>query len=262
MSSLARVDDAWTAGLWNLRRGLDITRQQPGLYLKLALLYSLPPLLAAWLILYGPRDTLWFQPLVSLLPLITIVVASPVLMHAVAAGQAGERIGVVEATRRGLREVPRYVWTNVHTTILFWVPVGALILLWERSPLGTLLPSVFWVATIALVALHQHVRTVLAPYLAVHGDLGGRDAALTSWELGGRHFWHLLATFVWGSLPIALPFVLVFIVVERFGPDPLSAAVLAVSWQLGWVGVQSTRPLLIPALHTAYKDIWSVSPGP
>jgi hypothetical protein len=154
------------------------------------------------------------------------------------------------------------VWTNVHTTILFWVPVGALLLLWERSPLGTLLPTVLWVATIALVALHQHVRTVLAPYLAVHGDLGGTRAALTSWELGGRHFWDLLATFVWGSLPIALPFGLAYLIIERFGPDPLSAAVLAISWQLSWVGVQSIRPLLIPALHTAYEDIWSVSASP
>jgi hypothetical protein len=185
-----------------------------------------------------------------------------VLMHAVDAGRGGERIGVLEATRRGVPWVPRYVWTNVHTTILFWVPVGALLLLWERSPIGPLLPTALWVATIALVALHQHVRTVLAPYLAVHGDLGGTRAALTSWELGGRHFWQLLGTFVWGSLPVALPLGLAYVIIERFGPDPLATAVLAISWQLSWVAVQSTRPLLIPALHTAYEDIWSVSPGP
>jgi hypothetical protein len=245
-----------------MRRGLAITRQQPDLYLKLVLIYSVPPILAALLVLFAPRDTAWFQPLVSALPVITIVVAPPVLMHAVSAGLAGERITVLEATRRGVPWVPRYVWTNVHTTILFWVPVGALLLLWERSPLGTLLPTAFWVATIGTVALHQHVRTVLAPYLAVHGDLGGTRAALTSWELGGRHFWQLLGTFVWGSLPVALPLGLAYVIIERFGPDPLATAVLAVSWQLSWVAVQSTRPLLIPALHTAYEDIWSVSPGP
>jgi hypothetical protein len=49
---------------------------------------------------------------------------------------------------------------------------------------------------------------------------------------------------------------LVYLLAERFGPDPLSAALLAASWQLVWVGVQSTRPLLIGALHTAYGDIY------
>jgi hypothetical protein len=251
------VNHTWRAGWWNLRRGLDITRQQPDLYLKLVLLYSLPPLVAAGLVVYGPKDTPWYQPIVSLLPLITMVVAPVVLMHAVDAGRGGERIGVLEATRRGVPWVPRYVWTNVHTTILFWVPVGTLVLLWERSPLGPWLPTVVWVAVIGLVALHQHVRTVMAPYLAVHGELGGTRAALTSWELGGQHFWLLLVTFVLGSLPIALPLGLAFEAIERFGPDPLSAALLAASWQLGWVGVQSTRGLLIPALHTAYEDLYA-----
>jgi hypothetical protein len=250
-----RFHHAWAAGWWNLTRGLEITRQQPDLYVKLVLLYSLPPLVAAALVLFAPQDTPWVQSLIYLLPLITMVVAPVVLMHAVDAGRGGERIGVLEATRRGVPWVPRYVWTNMHTTVLFWVPVGTLMLVW-RSPFGTLLPSAFWIAVIGSVALHQHVRTVLAPYLAVHGDLGGTRAALTSWELGGRHFWHLLLTFVLGSLPVALPLALAYLIIEQFGPDPLSAALLAASWQLGWVGVQSTRPLLIPALHLAYEDLY------
>ena len=257
MSPLPSVHHAWVAGWWNLRRGLDITRRQPDLYLKLLSLYSVPPLVAAGLVLCAPKDTPpWYEPLAYVLPLITIVVAPVVLMHAVDAGRGGERIGVVEATRRGVPWVPRYVWTNVHTTLLFWLPVGSLVLLWERSPLGSWLPGVVWVAVIGMVALHQHVRTVLAPYLAVHGELGSTRAALTSWELGGRHFWHLLGTFVLGSLPVALPLGVAYLAVERFGPDPLSAALVTASWQLSWVGVQSTRGLLIPALHTAYEDLY------
>jgi hypothetical protein len=257
---LPRVN-AWAAAWGNLRQGCAITSQQPDLYLKLVALYSVPPLVAAWLVLYAPRQTPWYQPLVALLPTITMIVAPVVLMHAVDAGRGGERIGVLEATRRGVPYVPRYVWTNVHTTVLFWVPVGALVLLWERSPLGPWLPPVVWVTAIGLVALHQHVRTVLAPYLAVHGELGGTRAALTSWELGGRHFWHLLATFVLGSVPVALPLAVGFLMIERFGPVPLSAALLAASWQLAWVGVQSTRGLLIPALHTAYEDLYGSEAG-
>ncbi len=253
---MLRANYAWRASWTNLQRGIAITRQQPDLYVKLVLLYSLPPLAAAYLVLYGPRDTPWYQPLIYVLPLVTIVVAPVVLMHAVDAGRGGERISVLEATRRGVPYVPLYVWTNVHTTILFWVPVGALLLLWERSPLGTWLPTVVWVSVIGLVALHQHLRTVLAPYLAVHGELGGTRAALTSWELGGRHFWQLLGTFLMGSVPVAVPLGAAFLVIEHFGPDPLGAALLAASWQLTWVGVQSTRGLLIPALHNAYEDLY------
>lgn len=263
MASVVRVDRAWTAGWWNLRRGLDITRQQPDLYVKLVLLYSLPPAIAAWLILWAdaPRNTAWYQPLVWMLPIITMVVAPVVLMLAVEACRDGERIGVLEATRRGVPWVPRYIWTNAHTTVLFWVPVGALLLLRERSPLGAVVPGALWIALIALVALHQHVRTVMAPYLAVHGDMNGTHAAIKSWELGGRHFWHLLGTFVLGSLPAALPLGAAWMVIEQFGPHPLSAALLAVSWQLGWVGVQSTRGFLIPALHTAYEELY-LAPTP
>ena len=242
----------WLAGLHNVQRGLAITRQQPDLYLKLIVLYSLPPLAAAWLVLFGPASS---QPLAYLLPVITMVVAPVVLMQAVEAGHDGERIGVLEATRRGVPSVPRYVWTNVHTTVLFWVPVGALVLLRDWSPLGPVVPAIVWVLAIGGVALHQHVRTVLAPYLAIHGDFDGRAAVLTSWQLGGRYFWLLLGTFVLASVPVALPLGLAFLLAERFGPTALAAALLAVSWQLGWVAVQSTRGVLIPALHTVYLDL-------
>lgn len=256
MSSLSRVNYAWAAAWSNLREGLGITAQQPDLYVKLVLLYSVPPLLAAWLVVAGPQNQMLVQVVVSLLPLITMVVAPVVLMHAVDAGRVGERISVFEATRRGVPRVPLYIWTNVHTTIFFWVPVGSLVLLWERSPLGPWLPSVVWIVVIGLVALHQHVRTVLAPYLAVHGELGGTRAALTSWQLGGRHFWPLLGTFVLASVPVAVPFGVAFMAIEHFGPVALSTALLAASWQLAWVGVQSTRGLLIPALHAAYEGVY------
>jgi hypothetical protein len=242
----------WLASWRNVRRGLEITRQQPDLYLKLVFLYSLPPLAAAWVVLFAPSS---LQPLAFLLPIVTMVVAPVVLMHAVDAGHDGERIGVLEATRRGVPSVPRYVWTNVHTTVLFWVPVGTLVLLRDRSPLGEVVPAVVWLAAIGVVALHQHVRTVLAPYLAIHGNVAGWQATQASWHLGGRYFGLLLGTFLMASVPVALPLTLAFMLAERFGPDPLSAALLAISWQLSWIGVQSTRPVLIPALHTVYEDL-------
>src|SRR2546428_5022170 len=55
--SFPRVQHAWVAGWWNLQRGLDITRRQPDLYLKLILLYSVPPLVAAGVSLSSSHDT-------------------------------------------------------------------------------------------------------------------------------------------------------------------------------------------------------------
>ena len=110
---------------------------------------------------------------------------------------------------------------------------------------------------IAIGADHDNAgfRNVWVSASSLHGNLDGRHAALASWHLGGRYFWLLLGTFLIASLPVALPLGGAFLVAEHFGPDPLSAALLAVSWQLGWVAVQSTRPVLIPALHTVYEDL-------
>lgn len=250
----------WTTGLECFLRGLEVTRRQPELYVQLVLLYSSPAALAAWLVLYGPHQTLWYAPVVFALPWITVAVAPAVVMLAVHAGQQGEQISVLEATRRGLPWVPRYVWTNVHTTLIFWVPVGGLVALRDASPLGPALPGLVWAALIGAVALHQHVRTMLAPYLAIHGNYGGTQAALLSWQLGARHFWWLLATFVLGVAPVALPLGLAFLVAQAFGPLGLRSALLAASLQLTWVGVQTTRPVLIPALHALYQDLAPPTP--
>lgn len=251
----------WATVCGYVGRGLAITRHQPDLYLELILLYSLPALTAAWLVLYGPHQILWDQLLVFALPWITVVVAPVVLMHAVHAGQAGEQVSVLEATRRAVPWLPRYCWTNLQTATVFWLPVGALVVLHDRSPLGPILPAVAWAMIIGTVAVHQHMRTVLAPYLAVHGDLGGTPAALAAWYLGGQHFWRLLGTFMLGTAPVAVPLALVYLLAEHFGPDPLHTALLAVSSQLGWVGIQTVRPMLIPALHGAYADICAEQPA-
>ncbi len=76
----------WLAAWQHLLRGFGIIRQQPDLYLKLVLLYSLPPVAGAWVALSGPPQS---QVLATALPVITMVVAPVVLMHAVEAGRDG-----------------------------------------------------------------------------------------------------------------------------------------------------------------------------
>ncbi len=255
MGWIRSVSRGWEAGFEYLLRGLAITRRQPELYVQLALLYSSPAAAAALLVLYGPHGTRWYAPAVFALPWITVVVAPAVLMLAVHAGHRGEQLSALEATRRGVPWVPRYFWTNVHTTLVFWIPVGLLVWVRDESPLGPLLPGALWAALIGSVVLHQHVRTMLAPYLAIHANHGGREATLASWHLGGQHFWRLLGTFVFGVAPVALPLAVLFGVAELFGPVPVRSALLAASFQLLWVCIQVIRPVLIPALHTLYDDL-------
>jgi hypothetical protein len=205
--------------------------------------------------LYGPPQAPWHAPLVFALPWVTVAVAPAVLMLAVQAGHRGERLSALEATRRGVPWVPRYLWTNAHTTAMFWVPVGTLLLVREHTSVGAAVPAAFWVPLIGAVAIHQHVRTMLAPYLVIHGNVDCTRAALMSWHLGGRHFWQLLGTFVLGVAPVAVPLGAAYLAAQTLGPTPLRSALLVASAQFTWVGIQAVRPVLIPALHSLYEDL-------
>ncbi len=255
MGWVRSVASGWAAGFAYLLNGFAITRRQPEVYVQLVLLYSSPAAAAAALVLWGPHETLWYAPVVFALPWITVVVAPAVVMLAVHAGHQGEQINVLEATRRGVPWVPRYFWTNIFTTLIFWAPVGGLVLLRDASPLGPRLPGAVWALAIGLVAAHQHVRTMLAPYLAIYGNSPGHQAALASWRLGGEHFWRLLGTFLLGVAPVAIPLGAAYLLAETFAPLALRSALVAASLQLGWVGIQTIRPVLIPALHSLYHDI-------
>jgi hypothetical protein len=171
----------------------------------------------------------------------------------------GRRIGLWRATLAGLRWVPRYVWTNCHTTVIFWLPVGSLLALrgWHEAqgPVSRPLWAAWWLV-IGALALYLHCRTLLAPFLAVHADLPATRAVVEAWRLSGRHFGLCLTTFVFGSLPVGLLLLglaggLALLVdaatldqIERGGAD------------LGWVAIHAIRPLLVPAVYCLYKDLW------
>jgi hypothetical protein len=268
VSLSAELRRAWSAADGYLSEGFSVARIQPWLYVKLVFLYSLPAIAAAWLVLYAPHEASWYEPLqlplpwgfigigpAFVLPWITVAVAPVVVMLAVHAGRHGEQLSVREATRRGIPLVPKYLWTNVHTTAMFWIPVGGLVLLRDGTALGEAIPSALWYVVIGLVAIHQHVRTMMAPYLAIHGDQNGTRAAIGSWQMGGEHFWTLLWTFVRGIIPSGLPLVAVLFLAEQFGPSWVQSALVAASAQISWVTIQAVRPVLIPALHTLYEDL-------
>jgi hypothetical protein len=242
-----------------VRRGQAIARLDRGAYLWVFAVYALPSLVAGYLATTDGRPTRLHDAAALGLPWLTIVLGATVLMALVGHHGRGRRIGLGQATLAGLRWVPRYVWTNCHTTLIFWVPVGSLLALrgWQEGqgrvtePLG-----VAWWLVIVTLALYLHCRTLLAPFLAVHADLPATLAVVEAWRLSGRYFGLCLATFVFGTLPLALP-LLGAAGAVALAVDPATLGRLERGApDLGWVAVHALRPLLVPAVYCLYKDLW------
>lgn len=229
-------------------------------YFQAIVLYALPSLVAGYLAATVDGPGLLERALMLGLPWLTIVLGAAVLMVVVANHGRGRRIGLAGATWQGLRWVPRYVWTNCHTTVMFWGPVGALVMLrsWQEAafPVGGPLASAAWWLLIGAVTLYIHCRTLLAPFLAVHADMPATLAVVEAWRLSGRWFGVCFGTFVLGTLPVALPLVVaVGVVWFVVGPDAWARVVRGAP-DLAWVGVHAVRPLLVPALYCLYKELW------
>jgi hypothetical protein len=268
LSSDAEQADATVparAAVGYLRRGLVITRPHWGVHATILVLYAAPAAIAAALaaLSVGRRAALGEQAAMLVLPYVTAILGTVVVMVAVGNQARGRSVGVVQASLMALPWLPRYLWTNVHTTVIFWTPVGLLLLArsWQEKALalsGDLQPAVngLWWFAIAVAALAVHTRTVLAPFLAIHGDLPGTLAVLEAWRLSGRHFAVCLSTLVVAGGPVALPFLGLSLALIMTLPAAALVVFFAVLGDLVWVAIQATRPILIPALHLLYGELW------
>lgn len=260
--SLSRPPTPLRRGAAYLQRGLRIIRPWLPVHLQILVVYASPALVAAYLSVTIKEPGLWAQAARFTLPLITAVMGTVVVMVSVSQQACGQPISIGRASLKALPWVPRYGWTNVHTSAIFWVPVGLLLqaraLQESMAPLaGTARPLVAaaWWAVIGMVALGLHTRTLLAPFFAIHGDLPGTMAALEAWRLSGRNFSLCLSTLVVASLPVVLPLAILSIALIVW----LSALpiFLAAAEDLVWVAIQAVRPLLIPAVYLLYGDLWA-----
>ncbi len=258
-----RRRNTWQQAATYLGEGLAIVRRAPGLYLLISAVYAMPALLAGYLAGYVREPALWQQALMLGLPWVTIVLGTVVIMVAVGYHSRGQPVDLARASGEAIRWVPRYVWTNVHTSLIFWAPIGLLVAArrWQAEALPTMwVPEVLvgglWWLSITSLALYLHTRTLLAPFLAVHADLPGTLAALEAWRLGGQHFRACFATLVMGTLPVGVPLVLFALGIAHNLPGSAQGAMLAGSPDLIWAGIQAVRPVLIPALYLLYRELW------
>lgn len=238
-----------------------ITRASLGVQVQIVAVFAAPALAAAYLSTL-PEPAVWQQVLRPVLPWITAILGTVVVMAAVARWAHGEPVGLAGATWLALPWVPRYVWTNLHTTVIFWVPVGLLLqaqaLQSGQLPLagwaGIFVAGIWWLG-IGVVGLTMHTRTLLAPFVAIHGDRPGTLAALEAWRVSGRHFGVCLTTLIAAGAPVALPIACVFAVCVLTLPPATTATILAAAPDLVWATIQCVRPVLIPAVYLLYTDL-------
>jgi hypothetical protein len=254
-------------GLHYLRGGIGILAFAPWLYVTLLVLLTVPSLGAASLAAAGMAQGLGPGTLRFALDAVSASVAPVVMMVAVAAGARRVDPGVAGALRRAPRWLPRYLWTNLHTSVIFWIPMAALLALsqWQDAlhPLSgaaRVLATAGWAAAVLTLGGYLHTRTLLAPFHAVHGDMPGTIATLESWRVSGRYFWPVFGTlFVTALPPALLPLALYAgLLVAVQGSPVLTGALFDMTPSLVWVGIMFVRPFLITATYLLREHLWQI----
>lgn len=261
----AELKTFWDAGTRYVRLGLAVLGRSPWMYVAILASFAAPSGVAAVVTVSDLPEGFGRSALLWTLNAVSATVAPPVVMMLVAAGYGDRKPGFLESIGTGLRWFPRYLWTNLHTTVIFWVPVSAALWLfdWQRRAapvegVAELLVTILWVAGIAALALYMHTRTLLAPFLAVHGNVPGTLAALESWRLSGREFARVFGAFIVPSAPVAVPLGLAILAGWlALGDSPERREAMIAMWpSLTWVFIKFVRPLLIAAVYGLYQDLW------
>ena len=255
---------AWRQGGRYAVRGLKTLRLTPLVFVAIMALFSLPAASVIAITAADLPEGLGRTAATTVLNVLSGTVAPVIFMKATAAAHDGQRLGLWWHLADGTRWLPRYIWTNLHTTVIFWVPVGALALgligfqrlALAESPPGILI-SILWVVAIGATGLYVHSRTLLAPFIAVHGNVPGSLAALESWRVSGRMLGPVFATFVISAGPIAVPLAAVFmgfyLTLAGLALDVFAATLVAQVW----IAVNLIRPPLVAATYALYTEVWA-----
>ena len=257
---------AWTDSLGYTRQGLRILGATPWLYVQILSVFAAPAVIAAYVTASDLPEGFGRSALLYALNAVSASAAPVVVMTAVAAGFHGVNLGFINAMRQGLWWLLRYLWTNVHTTVIFWVPILALLNLfeWQRNEAPVeggagLAVTAGWVVLIGAAALYIHSRTLLAPFFAVHGNLPATLATIESWRMSGRRFPIVFGTFIVSSAPTAVPLAIVLttLAFTLNEADGTRAVYMAMLPSLVWATIKLVRPFLITATYGMYRDLWT-----
>ena len=244
-------------------RGLATLRVTPFVIVAIMVLFSLPAAGVIWITAVDLPEGFGRTTGTTILNLLSGTVAPVMFMKAVAAAHEERKLGLWRHLDDGTRWLPRYIWTNLHTTVIFWAPVGILtlgLINYQRTPfaesfLGGLI-SILWIVVIGGTGIYVHSRTLLAPFIAVHGNVPGSLAALESWRVSGREFGRVFATFVITSGPIAAPLAAVFMGFYLTLTGPALEVFTATLAAQVWIAIKLIRPPLVAATYALYTEVW------
>ena len=215
----------------------------PGL-LTLVGLFMLPPL-ATVIIGSQPGPVAYW--VAWCLPWITITLGNISAVLAIEALGAGEPVIPARILPAAVRWLPRYLWTNGLTTVIFWslfLPlqwiVGQQVAQWGWPPFAPVL-------ILLLPMLFLHVRLVFATYAAIVDNQPGWRSVLISLRIPQGRWKMVVAAFAGSFLvvaPLAGPLYLMILNMHN--------GLLAEGFE--WALVMPIRPLFIATLHMIYKD--------
>jgi len=234
----------WKQSAFYVASGVRICRQDISGLITLVGLFALPPLAA---VIVGSQPGALAFWVATALPWITITLGNIAIVLAIEAIDAGQPVVPAQILPASVRWLPRYLWANGITTVLFWglfTPLQSVITQqtnhwsWVSiAPLAILLlPMLFW-----------HVRLVFATYAAIVDDQPGVRSVIISIGIARRRWLMVAAAFV-GSVLVEAPIV-----------GPLYLLVLTITNPLvaggfTWAIVILMRPIFIATLHEIYQD--------
>lgn len=237
-----------------VRQGLALAGRYWRFYVLVTLICAAPALVAAGLAL---RRDAWTPPEVVLavaLPWVTALLGTTTVMVSMAWHARGRSIGIPQALWLGVTWLPRYTWTNAHTSVVFWVPVAGL------GFLGQWLPAWLAVPLVGAAAIALHARTMLAPFHAVHDDLPATRAAWVAWVVSGRYFGLAVAVLVLGVLPTLAVLVPAVLLVTWVTGIALPSALSLAGGELLAAAIQAVRPVLIASLYAWFRELEVTDP--
>jgi hypothetical protein len=234
----------WRQAVAYVASGLRICRKDiPGLVMLVGL-FMLPPLAA---VVVGSQPGEVAHWIANALPWITITLGNICAVLAIEAIDAGKPIIPSEILPAAVRWLPRYLWANGITTVLFWgltIPaqwaLGKLTDHWGWPPFTVILilgiPMLFW-----------HVRLVFATYAAIVDDQPGVRSVLISISIAHRRWRMVVAAFV-GSVLIEGPVIGPIYLLIQGVTNPYVAGGFT------WMLIMLMRPIFIATLHEIYED--------
>ncbi len=234
----------WKQAACYVAAGLRICKKDVSGLLTLVGLFILPPLAA---VLIGSQPGPFACWIAWCLPWITITLGNISAVLAIEALDAGQPVIPAQILPTAIRWLPRYLWTNGITTLLFWGIFTPLLSLVGQQTDHWGWPAFAPTIILLLPMLFWHVRLVFATYGAIVDDQPGWRAVKISLGIA-RGRWKMVVAAFAGSVLIVAPLA-----------GPLYLLILSVHNSLvatgfEWALVMLIRPLFISTLHVIYQD--------